>query len=166
MTRQARSSAVVMGLDTHMILETVPVLPANARTCIRPSTGHHTTMPGPWGDTTQAATGRGPSVAAPAWSRPSWFVKQSNWPGAVTRARAVRACRFHCRALQYPLSACSPIPLQPPPRPVTLLTGHHLRLMSALLAAPAPALQGTPMSCLMAFNAQGGVGELPRRLHF
>src|ERR1022692_4290909 len=48
MTRQARSSAVIMGLDTHMILETVPVLPANARTCIRSSTGHHATMPGPW----------------------------------------------------------------------------------------------------------------------
>jgi hypothetical protein len=49
MTRQARSSAVIMGFDTHMILKTVPVLPPNARTCTRPLTGHHTTMPGPWG---------------------------------------------------------------------------------------------------------------------
>ena len=38
-----------MGLDTHMILETVPVLPPNARTSIRSSNGHHTTTPGPWG---------------------------------------------------------------------------------------------------------------------
>jgi hypothetical protein len=52
MTRQARYSAVIMGFDTHMILETVPVLPANARTCIRSSTGHHATMPGPWVATT------------------------------------------------------------------------------------------------------------------
>src|ERR1022692_870545 len=49
MTRQARSSAVIMGLDTHMILETVTVLPPNARTSIRSSNGHHTTTPGPWG---------------------------------------------------------------------------------------------------------------------
>jgi len=32
MTTQARSSAVIMGFDTHMILETVPVLHAQRRT--------------------------------------------------------------------------------------------------------------------------------------
>jgi hypothetical protein len=33
----------------HMILETVPAHIQNAQTCIRPSTGHRVTMPGPWG---------------------------------------------------------------------------------------------------------------------
>ena len=48
MTRQARSSAVIMGFDTHMILETVPVCTRNARTGHQTaSTGHHATMPGP-----------------------------------------------------------------------------------------------------------------------
>ena len=37
-----------MGFDTHMILETVPVPPRNTRTLTTPSTGHHTTLPGPW----------------------------------------------------------------------------------------------------------------------
>jgi hypothetical protein len=36
-----------MGFDTHMILETVPVPPSNARTRIRSSTGHQATLPGP-----------------------------------------------------------------------------------------------------------------------
>jgi hypothetical protein len=48
MTRQARSSAVIMGFDTHMILEAVPARLRYAATCIRPSIGHHATMPGPW----------------------------------------------------------------------------------------------------------------------
>ena len=47
MTRQARSSAVIMGLNTHMILEAVPARLRYTATCIRPSTGHHATMPGP-----------------------------------------------------------------------------------------------------------------------
>src|SRR6266516_470652 len=49
MTRQARSSAAIMGLNTHMILEAVPARLRYAVTCLRPSTGHHATMPGPWG---------------------------------------------------------------------------------------------------------------------
>src|SRR5260370_39818622 len=36
-----------MGFDTHMILETVPAWPPDARTRIRPSTGHHATLPEP-----------------------------------------------------------------------------------------------------------------------
>jgi hypothetical protein len=31
MTQQARSSAAIMGFDTHMILETVPALPPEHR---------------------------------------------------------------------------------------------------------------------------------------
>jgi len=44
MTRQARSSAVIMGFDTHMILETVPVLPStrqNAHQTINPTSRHY-----------------------------------------------------------------------------------------------------------------------------
>jgi hypothetical protein len=48
MTRQARPSAVIMGFDTHMILEAVPARHSNDQTVIRASTGHHATMPGPW----------------------------------------------------------------------------------------------------------------------
>jgi hypothetical protein len=36
-----------MGFDTHMILEAVPARLRYAATCIRPSTGHHATKPGP-----------------------------------------------------------------------------------------------------------------------
>src|SRR5260370_33852684 len=36
-----------MGFATHMILETVPAWPPDARTRIRPSTGHHATLPEP-----------------------------------------------------------------------------------------------------------------------
>src|SRR5262249_59984324 len=49
MTRQARPSAKIIGFDTHMILEAVPARHSNTGTAIRPSTGHHATMPGPWG---------------------------------------------------------------------------------------------------------------------
>src|ERR1022692_2505377 len=44
MTRQARSSAVIMGFDTHMILETVPVLPStrqNAHQAINRTPRHY-----------------------------------------------------------------------------------------------------------------------------
>src|ERR1039457_787531 len=44
MTRQARSSAVIMGLDTHMILETVPVLLStrqNAHPAINRTSRHY-----------------------------------------------------------------------------------------------------------------------------
>src|SRR5262250_3026882 len=47
MTRQARPSAKIIGFDTHMILEAVPARHSNTGTAIRPSTGHHATMPGP-----------------------------------------------------------------------------------------------------------------------
>jgi hypothetical protein len=48
MTGQARPSVTIMGFDNHMILEAVPAPPQNARTHMRPSTGHHATMPEPW----------------------------------------------------------------------------------------------------------------------
>jgi len=44
MTTQARSSAVIMGFDTHMILETVPVLPStrqNAHHVINPTSRNY-----------------------------------------------------------------------------------------------------------------------------
>jgi hypothetical protein len=46
-TADAWSSAVIMGLDNHMILETVPVHLRHARIRTRPSTGQCATMPGP-----------------------------------------------------------------------------------------------------------------------
>ena len=49
MTRQARTSAVIMGLDTHIILEAVPVLlPDTPHRAKKASTGHQATLPGPW----------------------------------------------------------------------------------------------------------------------
>ena len=38
---------MITGFDTQMILETVPAWPPDARTRIRPSTGHHATLPEP-----------------------------------------------------------------------------------------------------------------------
>ena len=50
MAAQARSSVTIMGLDTHMILETVPAsVPDTPQHPERPLNGHHATMPGPWG---------------------------------------------------------------------------------------------------------------------
>jgi hypothetical protein len=53
MKGQARSSVGIMGFDTHMILEIVPVC------CLDPSpahprTGHHATLPGPGADSCEA----------------------------------------------------------------------------------------------------------------
>ena len=50
MTGQARSSVTIMGFDTHMIVETVPVSRSpRHQPVIAPSTGHRATMPRPWG---------------------------------------------------------------------------------------------------------------------
>jgi hypothetical protein len=90
MTRQARSSAVIMGFDTHMILETVPVPPSNARTCTRTSTGHHATMPRPWGEaprqfpppTTTMLRRQASRSPASNGSPSMWRVRRRSRPGS------------------------------------------------------------------------------------
>ena len=46
-TKQARSSAVIRGCNTHMIWKPPPHRAQNTGTGSRSSTGHHFTMPGP-----------------------------------------------------------------------------------------------------------------------
>ena len=45
LTRWARSSVVIIGFDTHMIVETMPVLPSARQNTHQAITGHYVTMP-------------------------------------------------------------------------------------------------------------------------
>jgi len=74
MKGQARLSAGIMGLNTHMIFGTVPAPHLGSEPDTRLSTSHHATMPRPWGASRpqrpRTPSGRRPSCSV-TWSLPS-----------------------------------------------------------------------------------------------
>jgi hypothetical protein len=121
MTRQARSCAVIMGFDKHMILETVPVHLQHARTRIRPSTGHRATMLRPCLRTTPGNPTAGRQIdrrtqnhhacrydACPRWTGPStcWYLYDA-CGRSPTGAEHSRPAPF---SVSFPPQNGSPVP--------------------------------------------------------
>jgi hypothetical protein len=91
MTGQVRSSVTIMGLDTHMILETVPVHAHHAETAHHAITGHHATLPEPCpeeeqtkrSDRRRSSTGRfGKTLVSASWE----LACRRTWPLTVSAA--------------------------------------------------------------------------------